>query len=146
MKPLLKEIDEEIDLCEKYLNEVNIFADKTNLERLALKIAGSCSQTLSALKSLIEKDAWKSVEEDMPPEHDTIFAKLKGTSKWREGMFEKTSMTVIVVAELGGHYQTMTGKTLDGVWRTDPQIRNPEAKVIYWKPMPKFDPSEVMDE
>lgn len=82
----------------------------------------------------------------MPPERNTIFAKFKGTSKRREEMFEKASTTVIVVAELGGHYQTMTGKTLDGVWKTDPQIRNPEAKVIYWKPLPIFDPSEVMDE
>lgn len=146
MKPIIKEINEEIDLCEKYLNEVNIFTDKTNIERLALKIAGSCSQTLSALKNLIEEDAWKSVEEDMPPEYDTIFAKLKGTSKWREGMFEKASMPVIVVAELGGHYRTMIGKTLDGVWKTDPQIHNPVAKVIYWKPMSTFDPSEVMNE
>lgn len=41
------------------------------------------------------KNRWIPVSERMPEEHDSIFARLKGTSKWNEAMFERTSYKVI---------------------------------------------------
>lgn len=82
MKKYLKEIKEEATLCQKYIDECNIFVPKSEYEKLALKIASSCEQTLSALADEIKKDRWISTEEAMPEEHDSIFAKFKGTDKW----------------------------------------------------------------
>ena len=32
---------------------------------------------------------WIPVSERLPEEHDSIFAKFKGTDNWKRGMFEK---------------------------------------------------------
>ena len=55
MKKYLKEIKEEVALCQKYIDECDIFASKSEHEKLALKIASSCEQTLSALADEIKK-------------------------------------------------------------------------------------------
>ena len=44
------ELQEEIDLCNKYFIEEDIHKESTEHERLALKIVAMCIQTLSALK------------------------------------------------------------------------------------------------
>lgn len=44
------ELQEEIDLCNKYFIEEDICKESTEHERLALKIVMMCMQTLSALK------------------------------------------------------------------------------------------------
>ena len=44
------ELQEEIDLCNKYFIEEDIHKESTEHERAALKIATMCMQTLSALK------------------------------------------------------------------------------------------------
>ena len=44
------ELQEEIDLCNKYFIEEDIHIESTEHERLALKIVTMCMQTLSALK------------------------------------------------------------------------------------------------
>ena len=44
------ELQEEIDLCNKYFIEEDIHKESTEHERLALKIVTMCMQTLSALK------------------------------------------------------------------------------------------------
>ena len=74
MKKYLKEIKEEAALCRKYIDECNISAPKSEHEKLALKVASGCEQTLSALADEIKKDRWISTEEAMPEEHDSIFA------------------------------------------------------------------------
>ena len=97
MKKYLKEIKEEAALCRKYIDECNISAPKSEHEKLALKVASGCEQTLKALMGEIEKDRWISVDEEMPEEHDSIFAKFKGTDKWCDSFWEKRSNTVLVV-------------------------------------------------
>ena len=42
---------------------------------------------------------WIPVEVDLPPEHESMFAKLKGTDKWMDGMFENISDNVQVTVE-----------------------------------------------
>ena len=44
------ELQEEIDLCNKYFIEEDMHKESTEHERLALKIVAMCMQTLSALK------------------------------------------------------------------------------------------------
>lgn len=43
-----------------------------------------------------QSDKWISVDDVMPAEKNSIFAKLKGTDKWNSVMWEKTSGEVIV--------------------------------------------------
>lgn len=45
---------------------------------------------------------WIPVRERLPKERDSMFAKFKGTSKWKKGMFEKVSRNVIVKVRLPG--------------------------------------------
>lgn len=147
MKKYLKEIKEEAALCRKYIDECNISAPKSEHEKLALKVASGCEQTLKALMGEIEKDRWISVEEAMPEEHDSIFAKFKGTDKWCDSFWEKRSNTVLVV--LTNNYDEKkfvigTGYTIDGQWRTIPIPIQDRACVVYWMPFPKFDPKEEM--
>lgn len=79
---------------------------------------------------------WIPCGERMPEEHETMFAKLKGTDKWRDGMFESTSDDVNVTVEFeDGGRKTMTLHTCDGKWKTDLMIV--KFKVIAWKPLPE---------
>ena len=59
------ELQEEIDLCNKYFIEEDMHKESTEHERLALKIVTMCMQTLSALKDRELEDykhikQWKS--------------------------------------------------------------------------------------
>lgn len=59
------ELQEEIDLCNKYFIEEDMHKESTEHERLALKIVTMCMQTLSALKDGALEDykhvkQWKS--------------------------------------------------------------------------------------
>lgn len=49
----------------------------------------------------IVRNRWIPVNERMPIEYDSIFAALKGTDKWKNGMFEKTSKNVLVTVVCG---------------------------------------------
>ena len=147
MKKYLKEIKEEATLCQKYIDECNIFAPKSEYEKLALKIASSCEQTLSALADEIKKDRWISTEEAMPEEHDSIFAKFKGTDKWRNSFWKKNSNTVLVVlVNDEDNLVVGTGKTINGKCTTVPMTLKDRAHVVYWMPFPKFEPEEIKDE
>lgn len=74
--------------------------------------------------------------QNMPPEHDSIFAKFKGTDKWRRGMFEKSSDNVNVTVEFeDGKRRTETLHTIDGEW--DKFARAVKFKVIAWRPLPE---------
>lgn len=88
-----------------------------------------------------EKSRWISVKERMPEEHDSIFKKIKGTSRWRKGMFEKTSEKVIVaIRRNDGSYAVDTATTLDGRWKACAFIDSGD-EIIAWMPMP--DPNHV---
>lgn len=56
-------------------------------------------EMLEQLQGDLEQDekenGWIPVSKRLPEEHDSIFAKFKGTSNWKRGMFEKTSKYVI---------------------------------------------------
>ena len=82
-----------------------------------------------------EANKWIPCSEQLPDEHDSMFAELKGTDKWNDAMFEKISDDVNVTVEYGsGKRKTMTLHTVDGNWKTD---RIVNFKVIAWQPLPE---------
>ncbi len=73
---------------------------------------------------------------NMPEEHDSIFAKLKGTDKWSDVMFEKSSADVNVTIEFeDGKRTTKTLHTIDGEWNGGQ--RGVKFKVVAWQPLPE---------
>lgn len=79
---------------------------------------------------------WIPCSERLPEEHETIFAKLKGTDKWSDAMFEKISDDVNVTVEFDdGTRKTMTLHTNDGKWNTNNRIV--KFNVIAWQPLPE---------
>lgn len=89
-----------------------------------------------AITALQNQPVWIPVSERLPEERDSFFAKFKGTDKWKNGMFEKTSSKVIVtVCSDDGSCRTTTANTIDGRWKTDIILRGDE--VIAWMPMPE---------
>lgn len=96
---------------------------------------------VEVLKQIINEQPkvgeWIPVEERLPKEHDSVFAKLKGTDKWYSGMFEKRSDEVIVTCEYGdGTRVTKTSKTIDGKWSIETKSIS-KLKVLFWQPLPE---------
>lgn len=85
---------------------------------------------------LSENDRWIPVEKRLPEEHDSMFAKLKGTDRWSEAMFEKISDDVNVTVEYeDGTRKTTTTYTLDGKWKLPNRVT--KQKVVAWQPLPE---------
>lgn len=83
----------------------------------------------------IAKHRWIPVSERLPEEHDSIFAKFKGTDKWPNAMFERVSDDVNITYEFeDGTRKTATSYTIDGEWKLERRI--PKKKVIAWQPLP----------
>lgn len=83
-------------------------------------------------------DGWIPCSERLPEEHDSIFAKFKGTKKWNKCMFEKTSDEVnITVADEKGEVITTHAGTTDGEWNCDLLQCNKKYRVIAWQPLPE---------
>ena len=93
-------------------------------------------------------NGWIPVEDRLPPEQDSIFAKFKGTSKWDGVMWEKRSDEVNVTYELGdGTRKATTSYTLDGVWKLEKESKVVKKKVVAWQPLPvEYQPKEKDDE
>lgn len=81
-------------------------------------------------------NGWIPCSEQLPEEHDSMFAKLKGTDKWSDAMFEKISDDVNATVEFeDGTRKTMTLHTNDGKWNTNNRIV--KFNVIAWQPLPQ---------
>ena len=95
--------------------------------------------TRLAAEAAVERD-WISVEDRLPEEHDSIFAKAYGTKRWTDGMFRTISDEVLAcVAFEDGHKVTMTLRTHDGAWALSSVHR---GHVTHWMPLPE-PPKEV---
>ena len=76
-----------------------------------------------------------SVKDRLPDEHESLFARYKGTDKWLNAMFMTISDPVIVCAEYeNGKRIVKTANTVDGVWKVK-NIFHP-CKVTHWMPFP----------
>ena len=90
--------------------------------------------TRLAAEAAVERD-WIRVEERLPEEHDSIFAKAYGTKRWADGMFRTISDEVLAcVAFEDGHKMTMTLRTHDGAWALSSVHR---GHVTHWMPLPE---------
>ena len=79
---------------------------------------------------------WIPVTERLPDEHESLFARYKGTDKWINAMFMTISDLVIVCAEYeNGEPIVKTANTVDGVWKVK-GIFHP-SKVTHWMSMPE---------
>ena len=117
------------------------------LEMLEREIAGKptpdeynngINRAYSIVKEIAEeyKGGWIPCSERLPEEHDSMFAKLKGTDKWSDAMFEKISDDVNATVEFeDGTRKTMTLHTKDGKWNTQNRIF--KFNVIAWQPLPE---------
>lgn len=80
--------------------------------------------------------SWIPVREKMPEEHETVFARFKGTERWSNAMFEKCSDKVPVTVEFeDGTRKVMFMGTLDGKW--EDRLSSVNKKVIAWMPQPE---------
>ena len=95
---------------------------------------------IEQLKDDLEQDekenGWIPVSERLPEEHDSIFAKFKGTDNWKRGMFEKTSKYVIATVVFDdGTVLVEQAHTTDGIWRTDKKVLG--GTVVAWMDYPE---------
>lgn len=97
------------------------------------------SQTYRAIAELQderEKHRWIPATERLPEEHDSIFTRLNGTEKWKNGMFKRRSDNVLVTVKYeDGMVHTESAHTTDGVWKTDYKVKG--GKVVAWMPFPE---------
>lgn len=81
------------------------------------------------------KPKWIPVSERLPEEHDSIFAKIYKTERWKPLMFLKISDDVLAVVKFeDGTRKVKTVHTTDGEWQL---ISHYGAKeVTHWMPLP----------
>lgn len=85
---------------------------------------------------------WIPVEERMPEERDNMFAKLKGTDKWRPGMFEKMSDDVrVVILHPDGKRRVHHSYTVNGEWACE-TLPPYGRKVTHWCENPELPEEE----
>ena len=87
------ELQEEIDLCNKYFIEEDMHKESTEHERLALKIVTMCMQTLSALKDGELEDykhikQWKSDVMDSFCKYDCNSIEEVYKSGYKKALFD----------------------------------------------------------
>lgn len=97
-------------------------------------------EMLEQLQDDLEQDekenGWIPVSERLPEEHDSVFAKFKGTDNWKRGMFEKTSKYVIATVVFDdGTVLVEQAHTIDGIWRTDKKVLG--GTVVAWMYYPE---------
>lgn len=91
---------------------------------------------LADLEQDEKENGWIPVSEGLPEEHDSIFAKFKGTDNWKRGMFEKTSKYVIATVVFDdGTVLVEQAHTTDGIWRTDKKVLG--GTVVAWMDYPE---------
>ena len=106
------ELQEEIDLCNKYFIEEDMHKESTEHERLALKIVTMCMQTLSALKYGELEDykhikQWKSDIMDSFCKYDVSSFEELVTNARNKAIddFVKEVCKMIVQSENNGNYR-----------------------------------------
>ena len=148
-KGVMNNMSKVSDMKRKRLIDANTLYDE--VMNLFIAITGNPKQTTvvreckESFRRMIDEqptvyvnDDWIPVSERLPEEHDSIFARFKGTDTWNDALFEKTSDEVNVTIEYDdGSRKTTTSYTLDGVWEIEKRQRVAKRKVIAWKPLPE---------
>ncbi len=85
-----------------------------------------------------KRGGWISVEDRMPEEHDSIFAKFYGTPLWSKSMFRRLSGIVLALIErYNGTKIVSKAHTRDGRWCGDYIVTNPSNRITHWMPLPE---------
>lgn len=83
------------------------------------------------------KQEWISVEDRLPTERETIFAKWYGTDKWRKAMFRTISEDVRVVCVFDdGARMVWHDRTVDGKWDCERLQKTPHRRITHWMENP----------
>lgn len=124
-----------MDVLSKILQEIE--EEAMRKPEIGRKQAEGMARAMDIIrKHLPDNDGWILVEEEMPKERKSIFAKLKNTERWSTSMFEKKSDDVNVTVEYeDGTRGTVTMHTLDGEWKYPRRII--KQKAIAWQPLPE---------
>ena len=106
--------------------------------------AGIKNSAYHKVKKIVQEVAeeynngWIACSGRLPEEYDSIFAKLKGTDKWKDAMFEKTSDVVnVTVVDGYGNRITTIAHLVDGKWNCDLLRINKSYQIIAWQPLPE---------
>jgi hypothetical protein len=94
----------------------------------------------------VNNNDWIHVSDRLPEEHETTFAKFKGTAKWDKNMLEKTTDTVLCTVKFHNAVKVITGRLNDGKWVLDFCNWIENFEVIAWMPFPKPYTEKVKDE
>lgn len=117
------------------------------LRRRTMAIADKCQEAENiAIDAIMNSmHEWIPVKDQMPPEHDTIFTKLKGTNKWNQNMFAKASDDVRVVVRFeDGTRMVSHDHTFDGKWRCEAEkTAYPKRTVTHWMENPGLPEDET---
>ena len=100
--------------------------------------SGFCEQVLKRdALSLLKDQNWVKCSDRMPEEHETIFAKFKGTDKWSPAMFAQSSEDVrVVIVFADGTRRVSHSHTIDGKWECE---KSPVKRTVtHWMPNPRL--------
>lgn len=108
----------------------------------AIRDKDEAKRALSLIPSedVVERPRWIPVEERLPKERDSIFAKLYGTEKWNKNMFRGISDDVrVVVVFKDGSAMVWHDHTVDGKWsRETSVISGTPGKITHWMENPEL--------
>lgn len=119
--------NEKSKLCDRNCGECDI--SQNDLELIEMY-----DFVISMIETLIGRSQWISVKDDLPKEHDSIFANHTHLSKH---MWAKESDNVIVYVRFpDGTGRSTEGRLQDGKWwtRVSPML---EPVVTHWMPFPE---------
>lgn len=119
--------NEKSKLCDRNCGECDIAQND-------LEIIEMYDFVISMIETLIGRSQWISVNDDLPKEHDSIFANHTHLSKH---MWAKESDNVIVYVRFpDGTGRSTEGRLQDGKWwtRVSPML---EPVVTHWMPLPE---------
>ena len=122
------------DDCPSYNGDTNALID--NIKQIVQEVAEEYN------------GGWIPCSERMPEEQDSMFAKLKGTDKWNNNMFEKRSneVNVTIVNDKGSRVVTHA-ITIDGKWSCELLKMSKTLHVIAWQPLPEpFNKNNITQE
>lgn len=142
MNEVFEKIIEKLEDKRKTAEQLIMENPQDELDRIQTQTAEDFASAYHDAIEIVKQEAeqynngWIPCSERLPEEHDSIFAKLKGTDKWYDAMFEKISDDVNATVEFeDGTRKTMTLHTNDGKWNTNNRIV--KFNVIAWQPLPK---------
>lgn len=136
---MLKELQDDLEQDDKRTGRLRTLSeiqeDVRALTRVPSEFIHAKLDELAEEIGELVNNQWIPVEERLPEEHDSIYAKYKGTPEWRRYMFEKTSEYVLVTLNFKDGNIITFARTVDGEWKKETSFLG--RVVIAWMPFPE---------